>query len=75
MIDALKKIESNEPKKFWNMIKKMNSWGKEIKDVTDKIPPKKWHKYYKALLNSNDPSCSEVNPMAPYICSTFRWYY
>ena len=45
------------------MIKKMNSWGKETKDVTDKIPPKKWHKYYKALLNSNDPRCSEVDPV------------
>ena len=33
------------------MIKKMNNWGNESKDDTDKILPKVWHKYYKSLLN------------------------
>lgn len=56
MINALKLIESNEPKKFWNMIKKMNNWGYETKDNSDKISPKSWHKYYKTLLNSTDPT-------------------
>ena len=55
MIATLKKIQSTEgPKDFWNMIKKMNNWGGESKDYTDKISPKMWHKYFKDLLNSNN---------------------
>ena len=41
MIETLKKIQSTEgPKDFWNMIKKMNQWGEESADSTEKIPPK-----------------------------------
>ena len=61
MIEALKKVKTNEPKQFWNMIKKMTNWGNESKDVTDNILPKIWHKYYKSLLNSTDPNSPESN--------------
>ena len=54
MIETLKKIQSTEgPKDFWNMIKKMNKWGEESADSTEKIPPKIWHKYFKSLLNTS----------------------
>ena len=54
MIETLEKIQATEgPKDFWNMIKKMNKWGEESTDSTEKIPPKIWHKYFKSLLNSS----------------------
>ena len=62
MIEALKKVEKNEPKKFWNLIKKMNKWGNESKDDSDKILPKIWHRYYKSLLNSSERCPDRGNP-------------
>ena len=55
MIEKLKDIQLTEdPKDFWNMIKKMNNWGNEKNDDTDKISPQIWHKYFSSLLNSDD---------------------
>ena len=59
MIDKLKDIQLTEdPKDFWKMIKKMNNWGNESKDETDKIPPHEWHKYFQKLLNSDQNDSS-----------------
>ena len=53
MIKKLKDIQTTEgPKDFWNMIKKMNNWGNESKEVTDMISPQTWQKYFQSLLNS-----------------------
>ena len=66
MIETLKNIQLTEgPKDFWNMIKKMNSWGNENKDDTDKISSNKWHKYFKALLNSDSNGGQEFTEVLP----------
>ena len=53
MIEKLKNIQITEgPKDFWNMIKKMNNWGNEGKDNTEKISAQTWHKYFQSLLYS-----------------------
>ena len=41
----------NNPKEFWNIIKKLNDWGKEKKDVTDQIKPDTWKEYFTKFLN------------------------
>ena len=44
-------IGLNNPKEFWNIIKKMNDWGKDKKDETDQIKPSVWKEYFNKLLN------------------------
>ena len=41
----------SDPKGFWNIIKKMNDWGKEKEDETDQIKPSVWKEYFTGLLN------------------------
>ena len=48
-------IEQNNPKQFWDIINKMNNWGKEKLDETDAISPSTWHQYFKSLLNITNP--------------------
>ena len=45
-------IEKDNPKEFWDTLKKLLNWGKENHDPTDKITPEKWIEYYKNLLNN-----------------------
>ena len=40
------------PKMFWNLIEKMNNWGKNKNDDTDGITPKRWIEHFSKLLNS-----------------------
>ena len=57
MIEKSKDVLMTEdPKDFWNMIKKMNSWGNETKEETDKIAAHVWHKYAQSLLNTDHTS-------------------
>ena len=44
-------IGLNDPKGFWNIIEKMNNWGKEKVDETDQIKPSTWKQYFTKLLN------------------------
>ena len=46
-------IGQNNPKIFWDIISKMNRWGKEQVDPTDNISAKAWYTYFKKLLNDN----------------------
>ena len=49
----------NDPKGFWNIIEKMNNWGKEKKDETEQIKPSIWKEYFTKLLN--DQSITNAN--------------
>ena len=45
-------IEKKDPKTFWNIINKMNKWGKEKTDPADSISPKRWGEHFTKLLNT-----------------------
>ena len=47
-------LENNDPKLFWNIIKKMNDWGKPKQDPSDNISPKQWKKHFEELLNDRE---------------------
>ena len=49
-------VGRNDPKTFWNIINKMNNWGKQQTDPSENISPKTWSKYFKELLNQNTES-------------------
>ena len=52
----LSEVGQRDPKLFWNIINKMNNWGKEKVDLSDNISPKRWKLYFEELLNENrDP--------------------
>ena len=44
LTSRLIEIGQNDPKRFWDTIKKMNNWGKDITDSTDNISPEKMDK-------------------------------
>ena len=44
-------IGLNDPKGFWNVINKMNNWGREKQDESDQISPSAWKDYFTKLLN------------------------
>ena len=44
----------DEPRKFWNIIRKMNKWGKQQSDPADNISPDNWNAYFKTLLNKEN---------------------
>ena len=50
----LLEVGKQDPKTFWNIINKMNNWGKEKTDHSDNIPPQKWQKYFDELLNEKE---------------------
>ena len=50
----------NDSKGFWNIIEKMNNWGKKKKDETEQIKPSIWKEYFTKLLNK--PSESKDSP-------------
>ena len=52
-------IGMTNPKMFWNIIEKMNSWGKSKNDDTDAISPKRWIEHFTKLLNTS----KERNPI------------
>ena len=59
------KIEQNDPKLFWNTIKKMNNWGKKQLDPVEDIAPKTWIDYYEKLLNDTRPSTPDTSTNIP----------
>ena len=44
-------LEQCDPKSFWNLIGKMNDWGKEKNDPVSNIPADTWMKHFQILLN------------------------
>ena len=50
MTKKLFDIGMNDPKGFWNIIEKMNNWGKEKKDETEQIKPSIWKEYFTKLF-------------------------
>ena len=65
-------IGQNDRKTFWDIISKMNRWGKEKDDPTENISAKSWHAYFEKLLNDNTEKiaptptgeqCSTFDPM------------
>ena len=55
-------IGQNDPKLFWSTITKMNNWGNQRTDPSDKISPENWISHFETLLNdknANHPSFDE----------------
>ena len=47
-------LGQNDPKKFWDTIKKMNNWGEKKTDPCDDIDVKTWVSYFEKLLNDKN---------------------
>jgi hypothetical protein len=60
LTEQLTNIGMNDPKRFWNIINKMNNWGKEKTEPADHIKPSTWGNYFKSLLNNNITSLTET---------------
>ena len=56
-------VGKNDPKSFWNIIDKMNKWGKSKGDVADSIAPNRWIAHFKKLLNNNK-TCSTTTELS-----------
>ena len=54
LTQQLMDVGQQDPKTFWKIITKMNRWGKDVKDHTDNISPKKWKNYFDDLMNDNN---------------------
>ena len=54
-------IGLNDPKGFWNIISKMNNWGKEKPDESDQIKPSTWKEYFTKLLNGSQDNDGTPN--------------
>ena len=54
LITKLLRLENNDPKSFWGIIKKMNSWGNIKQDPCDNISPHKWRTHFEELLNCRE---------------------
>ena len=65
----LMNIGQNDPKTFWDIISKMNKWGKGNSDPTENISAKSWHAYFEKLLNDNTEKIAHT-PTGEQ-CSTF----
>ena len=61
-------IGMNDPKTFWNIVNKMNNWGKECTEETEHIKPATWDEYFKKLLNKPNigiPNLSQIPTFDP----------
>ena len=66
-------IGQNDPKGFWNIINKMNNWGKEKTDETDQISPSTWKEYFTKLLNDTNEGNNSLNDeTTPNFIPTFQ---
>ena len=68
-------IGLNNPKTFWDIIKKMNNWGKKQVDPADKISCEVWERHFKDHLNDKTPNSqlidnhNEINTFDPILDS------
>ena len=65
LVRKLMKIGQNDPKLFWDTIKKMNNWGKKQVDPSDDIAPEKWVDYFQNLLNDKRPGPNDRSENRP----------
>ena len=54
LTNKLKEIGKKDPKTFWNIINKMNNWGKTQTDTADNIASDKWVRHFEGLLNDKN---------------------
>ena len=52
LTDQLLSIESRQPIEFWNLVKKIQKWGKSDNITENSIQPQEWLKYFQNLLNN-----------------------
>ncbi len=59
-----KLLTTDDPKKFWKMIKDMRGYGRETADPSDSIAPDTWEEYFKELLNAKatKPTSPHTSP-------------
>ena len=41
----------NDPRLFWNTIKKMNNWGKGKTNLSENVTTEEWIRHFEHLLN------------------------
>ncbi len=63
-------LTTDDPKKFWKMIKDMKGYGRETADPSDSIAPNTWKEYFKGLLNSKTTTPTSAPRDAPTPTST-----
>ena len=51
---------SGEPKKFWNKLKNMKSWGTETSDPSSQISTQNWIQHFSKLLNTDKPASFSI---------------
>ena len=54
-------IGKNNPRGFWELINKMNNWGKETREPSNNITPEKWKKHFLQLLNNEERVNTEIS--------------
>ena len=61
LTDMFSKIEGKNPKEFWNLIKKMQQWGKTNNNEADAaISPDSWLEHFQFLLNNGKEAPAEL---------------
>ena len=58
LTEQLTEVGMRDPEKFWGIIHKMNNWGNDYTEKTDRIKPDTWSNHFKKLLNTQ----SNINP-------------
>ena len=58
-------LDTNEPRKYWQVIKKMRSWGK-VKDSNEDIQPSKWISISKASLDTIPTTGNRGQQLIPF---------
>ena len=59
MTKKLLNVESKNPKEFWEIVKKMRSWGKQNSDPSTSIHPREWLEHFNRLFCEVDTNFSE----------------
>ena len=59
MLQRISQVESNDPKTFWEMVKKLKTQRDE--NLTDNIDPLEWQEWFKKLNKPQSTHCGYVN--------------
>ena len=46
-------VEKKNPREFWNLVNKMQNWGKGNSDMSDNITHSEWMSHFHSLLNDS----------------------
>ena len=60
LTNRLIEIGQNDPRLFWNTIKKMNNWGKEKSGLSDNVTTKEWIRHFENLLNDKNAGTPSI---------------